>query len=247
MEENILNALKTFGLTDYEAKVYYAVCVSETSSATDLSKLSKVPRARIYDILSTLARKDWVIILEERPVRYKPANFNIIKKKLEEKENKLKKAKSEILEEIEAHSKKDEEIISEAAQELISGKENVLKLIKTFISKAKSEIILNYISTSLLEKLIPELESAKRKKVTVKVILSSKQKVTSLRSIKKAFEVRRGIEEKPAHGNLLVDKKYYTNLFETKDAINAVAIYYKKCIFCLSAWLNREWEESRKI
>ncbi|MCK4730233.1 MAG: TrmB family transcriptional regulator [Candidatus Aenigmarchaeota archaeon] len=246
MEENILNALKTFGLTDYEAKVYYAVCVSETSSATDLSKLSKVPRARIYDILSTLARKGWVNILEERPVRYKPTNFNIIKKKLEEEENKLKKAKTEILEEIEAHSKKDKDVISEAAQELISGKEDVLKLIKTFISKAKSEITLNYVSTFLLDKLIPDLEYAKRKKIKIKIILSSNQKVPALRTLKKISEVNRGIKE-PTHGNLLVDKKYYANLFETKDNIHAVAIYYKKCIFCLSAWLNREWEESRKI
>lgn len=247
MEEKIISALKDFELTDYEARVYYAVCISETASATELSKLSKVPRARIYDILSTLARKGWVNILEETPTRYTPSNFNIIKKKLDEEENKLKKSKIIILEEIEAYSKSDEEVISEAAQELISGKENVIKLIKKFVSKAKSEIMLNYLSTFLLEELIPSIEQAKRRKVNIKIILSLKQKLPTLRSMKKLAEIRRCLEENPKHGCLLVDKKYYMNIFEEGDKINAVVLYYKKCILCLSAWLNRIWDESKKI
>jgi len=247
MEKKIINALKDFGLTDYEARVYYSVCISETASATELSKLSKVPRARIYDILSALARKGWVNILEGTPTKYQPANFNAIKKKLEEKENKLKKSKTIVLEEIEAYSKSDEEVISEAAQELILEKEKVINLAKRYISKAKSKIILNYLSTSLLENLIPDLEYAKRKKVNIRIILSSKQKVPILRSMKKLGEIRRGSEEKPKHGGLLVDRKYYMNVFENGDEINAVVLYYRKCIFCLSAWLNRVWEESRKI
>jgi len=139
------------------------------------------------------------------------------------------------------------EITEEAAQELILEKEKVINLAKRYISKAKSKIILNYLSTSLLENLIPDLEYAKRKKVNIRIILSSKQKVPILRSMKKLGEIRRGSEEKPKHGGLLVDRKYYMNVFENGDEINAVVLYYRKCIFCLSAWLNRVWEESRKI
>ncbi|MCD6092538.1 MAG: TrmB family transcriptional regulator [Candidatus Aenigmarchaeota archaeon] len=248
MEEKIINALKDFGLTDYEARVYYAVCISKIAPATELSKLSEVPRARIYDILSTLARKGWVNILEGTPTKYTSSNFNIIKKKVEEKENKLKKSKTVILEEIEAYSKGDEEVMSEAAQELILGKENVMKVITNLIQTSKSEIVINYFSDRLLNNLFSFLKDAKKRGVGVKIILNSKQKfTTNIRKMKKLFKMRKGVEGKPKHGGLLIDKRHYLNIFESKNDINAVAVYYKKCILCLNAWLNRVWEESEKI
>jgi len=48
--------LLSLGLTEYESKAYLAMLQKQSSSASELSKLSGVPRTRIYDILDRLAR-----------------------------------------------------------------------------------------------------------------------------------------------------------------------------------------------
>ncbi|MEA2004113.1 MAG: helix-turn-helix domain-containing protein, partial [archaeon] len=72
MEQEIIRSLKEFGLTDYEARVYYGACIADIAGATELSKISEVPRARIYDVLSTLARKGWINIIDGKPTKYQP-------------------------------------------------------------------------------------------------------------------------------------------------------------------------------
>jgi HTH-type transcriptional regulator, sugar sensing transcriptional regulator len=48
--------LLSLGLTEYESKAYLAMLQKQSSSASELSKLSGVPRTRIYEILDRLAR-----------------------------------------------------------------------------------------------------------------------------------------------------------------------------------------------
>ena len=105
MEQKIIESLKAFGLTDYEARVYYGACIANIAGATEISKISKVPRARIYDILSTLSRKGWINIIDGKPTKYQPQDYNVIKVKLEDEEKRLKKSKTAILEEIISYSK----------------------------------------------------------------------------------------------------------------------------------------------
>jgi sugar-specific transcriptional regulator TrmB len=247
MEEKIISALKRFGLTDYESRAYYAVCVSGKASATEISRLSKVPRARIYDVLSTLSRKGWIEFLEGRPAQYRIKPYLDVKKRIEREEDNIKVAKETLLEEIEAYSKKDGDVSSEGEEELILGRKKALPMIKGHILKAKSEIMLGYLSTSLLKELEPLLAIPHRKGVRIRIVLNSKQKLPNLRTIKKMAEVGRGLDKQPENGNLLVDKNVCINIFETEADLNAVAIYYTKCIFCINAWLDRIWKESKEI
>jgi len=247
MEQKIINALKEFGLTDYEARVYYSACIAETAGATELSKLSEVPRARIYDILSTLARKGWINIVYGKPTRYRPADFTSIKKKLEDEEKRLKKSKTEILEEIISYSNKEEEATSEAAQDLMLGKEKVLKTIQNWIAASRSDIMIIYFSDAMLKELFTSLESKSRQGVKISIILRLGQKIENPRKMRRLFNIRRGDEKNPKHGCIMVDKKYYQNVFEKEDDINSVMLHYGKCVLCINAWLNRLWEESEKV
>ncbi len=60
MESDIANGvgrLTKLGLTTYEAKAYLALIRRDTSTAAQVSRLSQVPRQRIYDVLSSLVDK----------------------------------------------------------------------------------------------------------------------------------------------------------------------------------------------
>ncbi len=62
--------LLSLGLTEYESKAYLAMLRKQSSSASELSKLSGVPRTRIYDILDRLARSGLCVELLGREKKY---------------------------------------------------------------------------------------------------------------------------------------------------------------------------------
>jgi sugar-specific transcriptional regulator TrmB len=64
--------LINMGLNEYQASTLaYLIFLGETK-ATTLSKTSKVPSARIYDVLEQLAKMGLVTIRPGRPIRYNP-------------------------------------------------------------------------------------------------------------------------------------------------------------------------------
>src|SRR5713101_2637872 len=72
VSEKTRRALKEFGLTDYEAKVYVSLVESGTQTASELSKTASIPYSKIYEILGNLERKGWVETEQGRPSKYYP-------------------------------------------------------------------------------------------------------------------------------------------------------------------------------
>lgn len=70
--ENVKEALKNIGLTDYEISIYLTLISKGPMDARELSEASGVPYSRIYNILTQLEKdKMWIIKEEEsRPSRY---------------------------------------------------------------------------------------------------------------------------------------------------------------------------------
>jgi len=65
-----LEMLKTIGLNLYERKLYVWLLLRGTSTAGELADLSGVPRARVYDVLMSLADKGFVMIQHSKPMKY---------------------------------------------------------------------------------------------------------------------------------------------------------------------------------
>jgi len=70
--ENVKEALRAIGLTDYEISIYLTLISKGPMDARELSEASGVPYSRIYNILTQLEKeKMWIIKEEEsRPSRY---------------------------------------------------------------------------------------------------------------------------------------------------------------------------------
>src|SRR5207237_7858148 len=72
VSEKTRRALKEFGLTEYEAKVYVSLVESGTQTASELSRTASIPYSKIYEIVGNLERKGWVETEQGRPSKYYP-------------------------------------------------------------------------------------------------------------------------------------------------------------------------------
>lgn len=68
----IVNNLGQLGLTIYEARAYLALIGREACTATEVSRLSGLPRQRVYDVLESLLEKGLVTVRPGRVAKYGP-------------------------------------------------------------------------------------------------------------------------------------------------------------------------------
>jgi sugar-specific transcriptional regulator TrmB len=62
--------LVDLGLTSYEARAYLALVRRDSSSPSDVARLSRIPRQRIYDVLKTLVQKGLATHRPGPPTKY---------------------------------------------------------------------------------------------------------------------------------------------------------------------------------
>ncbi len=67
---NILESLKSLGLTKYEAMVYTGLMTVPGATATEIHEASGVPRASVYPVLDRLLQKNLVSVSNSTPKRF---------------------------------------------------------------------------------------------------------------------------------------------------------------------------------
>jgi sugar-specific transcriptional regulator TrmB len=95
--EEIFDAFKDFGLSEYETRVYNALIFLGPSKVGKISKASKVPQSKIYGVLEELVQKQLVEVFDGRPKEFKAVLPKLaFKNLLQKKEEDLKILKSRI-------------------------------------------------------------------------------------------------------------------------------------------------------
>ena len=61
MDEDMVLRLKKFGMNEYEAKVYSALFGLRVASAREIHEFMGIPRGRVYETLSALMEKHFVV------------------------------------------------------------------------------------------------------------------------------------------------------------------------------------------
>ena len=69
--EEAVETLRTFELTEYEAKCFVALARLREGTAKEVSEVADVPRARIYDSMDTLQDRGLVSVQESKPRRFR--------------------------------------------------------------------------------------------------------------------------------------------------------------------------------
>lgn len=66
-----VDTLRPFGFTEYEAKCFVALARIESGTAKEVSEVSEVPRARVYDCMETLAENGLIDVQNASPRRFR--------------------------------------------------------------------------------------------------------------------------------------------------------------------------------
>lgn len=74
IDDSLLLELKGIGMSEYEAKIYVILSALRVASAREIHEQTKIPRGRIYETLSSLTQKGFVVSSGKEPARYSPVD-----------------------------------------------------------------------------------------------------------------------------------------------------------------------------
>ena len=201
--ENVKEALRSIGLTDYEISIYLTLISKGPMDARELSDASGVPYSRIYNILTQLEKeKMWIIKEEEsRPSRYfakSPDEALVIAKKqyndsFDDQSNKIINTLTPIYQSHDTPIK--------IALYIHRGRDVCINRSLTLINMAKTALYLVASELEFLEEFHSDLEKARARGVTdIRVLVEEEslndekfknllQKYTSIAEIKTRDQV----------------------------------------------------------
>lgn len=70
--DELLKEMQRIGFTNYEAKIYLALLQKSPATGYELSKISGVPQAKVYENISRLTNSGIVLTIAGEPARYVP-------------------------------------------------------------------------------------------------------------------------------------------------------------------------------
>lgn len=137
IDDLLLVQLKGIGLSEYEAKVYAILIALRVASAREIHEQTKIPRGKIYETLTSLAEKGFIVSSGKSPVRYSPVDVI-------QTFERLKRESVTILDEL---SRRLKDLETETPEPLMQGyklctdwtRENQVRML---LRRAKTEIIL---------------------------------------------------------------------------------------------------------
>lgn len=158
-KEEIIKALENLGLSNYEAKAYLAFLSESPLTGYKLSKISGVPRSRIYETMERLIAKGLVLSQEGDTKLLKPVSLeSFLEKKEKESQQNIDFLK-ENLPQIET-SEDDHGIWN------ITGRDQIFEIVNHIISQSKSHIYLVSFDSDLVF-FESELLKAEKRKVSI--------------------------------------------------------------------------------
>ena len=129
------------GLNRYESSVYETLVKHGIQSAFQISKNSKVPYGRIYDVLEELIKKSFIMIVPGVPKRYSIADPKIIAEIVANKKNEFSEMEKEL-----SKLKRIYESGPEEAVLLASGKKAWYDMVRILPEPKKEDYIIRYTS-----------------------------------------------------------------------------------------------------
>ncbi len=141
----IINVLKSFGFSEYEAKVILALLSRGALSAKEVAEISGIPRTSVYDVMNSLVSKGFVEAFD-RPKKFRALRtteiLSILSKRVGEGIEYLKKELPRF-EEVEVEEVKiyRGELVLDKLKEMVSNARDNIIGIFSYISDEVKEIL----------------------------------------------------------------------------------------------------------
>jgi HTH-type transcriptional regulator, sugar sensing transcriptional regulator len=180
VSQRSIAALEQLGFSTYEARVYIGLLKQNPITGYQLSRLSSVPRSRIYETLERLTAKGYAIALQSDPVEYCPLAVPELLAHLQEHfDGALSNLDTEL-------SKLATTPATESIWNLL-GRENILQRAQSMIAKAQVSVyVVGWGET--IQALKRELEAADRRGVRLVIISCGESKIEVGKHYRHAFE-----------------------------------------------------------
>lgn len=159
MNDILFEKLQKLGLNLYEAKAYVGLLKIGTANAYKISKESGIPRARIYDILESLAKLGLAMVEEssDNTKIYTPVPSKIfLERKKTEWERDYEDVKID-LQDLESEGNKQDIYVF-----TVKGRENITSYCKQLLGEASHHIIIS-IWSQMYDLLLPDLQDCKKR------------------------------------------------------------------------------------
>ncbi|MBM7553994.1 TrmB family transcriptional regulator [Thalassobacillus pellis] len=139
---DIITALKEFGMTEYEAKIYVSLLSNQPANGNNISKFSGVPAPKVYGALQKMKEQGLVFTVSGgnngKQVRYSPLPYKEL----------LKTKKNTFMDQLQFLDHSLEEVSSNSDVNwselfLIEGYSSSMEVVKTAIDECESEITLS--------------------------------------------------------------------------------------------------------
>ena len=203
-DEFLSRLRKIFDLNLYEVRVWTALLSRGVSTAGELSSISDVPRSRTYDILESLEKKGFILMKLGKPIKFVALKPEEVVERVKRNLVKTANEKSKRLEQL-----KGDEVLKELTTLFtggikyvqpsdlsgsLRGRQNIYNHLDMMVRDAEKSVTIVTTAEGLnrkLEALMPSLEKAKKKKISIKIaapINSSNIKIA--KELSKVAEVR---------------------------------------------------------
>ena len=220
-EEFLSRLRKIFDLNLYEARIWTALLSRGVSTAGELSNISDVPRSRTYDILESLGKKGFILMKIGKPIKFvalKPEEVvERVKKNLivnaHEKSKRLEQLKGdEVLDELTSLFTNGVKFVEPSdLSGSVRGRQNMYNHLDMLARSAEKTITIVTTADGLnrkLEVLMPILEKAKKRGVSIKVaapIVAQNYKIA--KELSRIAEVRDSSKQRVNGRFAVIDSK----------------------------------------
>jgi sugar-specific transcriptional regulator TrmB len=157
-----IEALKNFGLCEYESKAYIALVSLGVATVKQVCEIANIPQPRAYDILAALEEKGLVEVQQGRPKLYKAVEPRIAFRRLEKALSRDKEYAIEELSDFYGLQKSEQELWT------MHGKPNIINKIEEMLMGAEQQVILSFPKDILLE-IEKTLKAVSKKGIELKI------------------------------------------------------------------------------
>lgn len=265
--KEVFEALRTLGLTEYEARAYVSLVEKGVQTAGDVSEYAEIPHSKTYEILSRIEKRGLIQVQNGRPRVYNALPSKMMLEKLErtlkatlekefsEEKATLENAFKQRMAELSEAGRRASDVLGnlwgkgsklEPSEDIvwrITGVENINQQIDTLLQSGKSEVLLMLPrgSLSLVERQVGAISS---RGVNVELLVHNvTESVRRLLPHCKVFCVQ---QAPPARcGIVLVDGK--NAMFISEDYGTGFKTSSKSLVTVLSNFYQHEREEASKV
>lgn len=180
MSERIIEALEGLGFSMYEARAYIGLLKQNPVTGYQLSKVSGIPRSRIYETLDRLAARGYAISIQSDPVAFKPLAAKELLSQLQDKFDSTLSMLDKELSQFENDNRME-------STWNLRGRDAILERARLMISRAEESVYLvGWADT--LHALQPALEERVKKGCRVVVISCGDFSMDGVSQYRHAFE-----------------------------------------------------------